>query len=142
METPISPKVIVSVIVGIVLTAVVSNVSAITPDMLDFLGPWKLFVFGTLITALMGLAAWWKTDPLRVTPESSKTDAAAIEASKQTSFAANTAIQAKVVALREELAAPVDPTIFPAAKVEAALAAPEPVAVEPVFTPPAAQTIA
>lgn len=67
METPISPKVIVSVIVGIVLTALVSNLSAITPDMLDFLGPWKLFVFGTLITALMGLAAWWKTDPLRVT---------------------------------------------------------------------------
>lgn len=66
METPISPKVIVSVIVGIVLTALVSNLSAITPDMLDFLGPWKLFVFGTLITTIMGLAGWWKTDPLRV----------------------------------------------------------------------------
>jgi hypothetical protein len=125
METPISPKVIVSVIVGIVLTAVVSNVSAITPDMLDFLGPWKLFVFGSLITALMGLAAWWKTDPLRITPEQKNavTDTAGIEASKQTSLAA-TAIDAP-------------PTVFPAAKVDAALAAPEPVAVTPVFTPPA-----
>jgi hypothetical protein len=130
METPISPKVIVSVIVGIVLTAIASNVSAITPDMFNFLGPWKLFVFGSLITALMGLAAWWKTDPLRVTPAPSNavTDVPAIEASKQTSLAA-TAIDAPA-------------TVFPAAKVEAALAAPEPVAVEPVYTPPAAQTIA
>lgn len=125
METPISPKVIVSVIVGIVLTALVSNASAITPDMLDFLGPWKLFVFGSLITALMGLAAWWKTDPLRITqaPENASTDTAAVEASKQTSLTA-TAVDAP-------------PTVFPAAKVDAALAAPEPVTVEPIFTPPA-----
>jgi len=33
-------------------------------------------------------------------------------------------------------------TVFPAAKVEAAQSVPEPVAVEPVYTPPAAQTIA
>jgi hypothetical protein len=121
METPISPKVIVSVIVGIVLTALVSNVSAITPDMLDFLGPWKLFVFGSLITALMGLAAWWKTDPLRVTPPAADEATAAALASKQTpltpaavSFAST---QAKVDALPAEPAAPVEVT--------------------PVFTPPA-----
>jgi len=127
METPISPKVIVSVIVGIVLTALVSNASAITPDMLNFLGPWKLFVFGSLITSLMGLAAWWKTDPLRINPEQKNavTDLAAVEASKQTSLA-TTSIDAPA-------------TVFPAAKVDAALAAPvEPVTVTPVFTPPAA----
>ena len=105
METPISPKVIVSVIVGIVLTAVVSNVSAITPDMLDFLGPWKLFVFGSLITALMGLAAWWKTDPLRVTPESTPANVFNIHAT------------ADPLAVAEAVK-------FPAAKVDAALAAP------------------
>lgn len=127
METPISPKVIVSVIVGIVLTALVSNASAITPDMLDFLGPWKLFVFGSLITALMGLAAWWKTDPLRVTqsPPNAVTDTAAVETAKQTSLAAS--------AINDLAPA----TVFPAAKVEAALAAEPPVVVEPVYTPPA-----
>jgi len=112
METPISPKVIVSVIVGILLTAVVSNVSAITPDMLDFLGPWKLFVFGSLITALMGLAAWWKTDPLRINPQDKNaiTDTAAVETSRQTSLAA-TAFNAPAA-------------VFPAARVEAALTPP------------------
>jgi hypothetical protein len=113
MESPISPKVIVSVIVGIVLTAVVSNISAITPDMLNFLGPWKLFVFGVLITAVTGLAGWWKTDPLRVTP---KADAITVPESQ-----ALTALAAKV---------------FPAAKVDAALAAVpviEPVTVTPII---------
>jgi len=124
METPISPKVIVSVIVGIVLTAIASNVSAITPDMFNFLGPWKLFVFGSLITALMGLAAWWKTDPLRVNPldKNAVTDMAAVEASKQTSLAA-TAVDAPA-------------TVFPAAKVDAAQAAVpviEPVTVTPIL---------
>lgn len=132
METPISPKVIVAAIVGIVLTAVVSNLSAITPDMLDFLGPWKLFWFGTFLTAVTTLAAWWKTDPLRINPadQLATTDTKAVEASKQTSLAA-TAVNA-----------PAPATVFPAAKVDAALAAPEPtiepVTVAPVFTPPAA----
>lgn len=127
METPISPKVIVAAIVGIVLTSVVSNLSAVTPDMLDFLGPWKLFVLGTLLTLLTTLAAWWKTDPLRVTPaqKTSVTDTAAVEASNQTSVAA-TAVNG-----------PVPATVFPAAKVDAALAAPEPVTVTPVYDTPA-----
>ena len=94
METPISPKVIVAVIVGILLTSAVSNVAAITPDMFDFLGPWKLFVFGTLITALIGLAAWWKTDPLRILPAdaaAAKEAADSAMAAKQTSIAATAA---------------------------------------------------
>jgi hypothetical protein len=125
METPISPKVIVSVIVGIVLTAIASNVSAITPDMFNFLGPWKLFVFGSMITALMGLAAWWKTDPLRVTPETAPAKVSGFN--QPTTFSLDVPAPAKT---------------FPAAKVEAAQAVPEPVAIEPVYTPPAAQTIA
>lgn len=137
METPISPKVIVAAIVGIVLTAVVSNLSAITPDMLDFLGPWKLFVFGTLLTALTSLAAWWKSDPLRITPTpgNAVTDTATVESAKQTSLAA-TAVND-----------PAPAAVFPAAKVDAVLsdttqpatpAAVEPVTVTPVFTPPSA----
>jgi hypothetical protein len=130
METPISPKVIVSVIVGIVLTALVSNVSAITPDMLDFLGPWKLFVFGSLITALMGLAAWWKTDPLRVVPASTgpaptvEAAAAGVLTAKQTSLAATSVDPAAPVSFASTQA-----------KVDSL---PEPVEVTPVFTPPAA----
>lgn len=116
LETPISPKVIVSVLVGIILTALVSNLSAITPDMLDFLGPWKLFVFGTLITAVSGLAAWWKTDPLRVNPRTEDTTpapaaasvtvnapATAAEPAAPTTF---TATQAKIDALPAAESAP------------------------------------
>jgi hypothetical protein len=122
METPISPKVIVSVIVGIILTALVSNLSALTPDMLDFLGPWKLFVFGTLITTIMGLAGWWKTDPLRVLPPADKTTPAP-PAPSVTVTAPPTAA---------DPAAPA--TTFPAARVEAALA--EPPAVAPAEVAP------
>ena len=61
----ISPKVIVSFVVGIVLTSLLTNIGAITPEMLDFLGPWKYFVLGTLVTIAQAVAAWWKTDPLR-----------------------------------------------------------------------------
>jgi hypothetical protein len=67
-NNPVSPKVIVAAIVGIVLTSVASNISALTPHMFDFLGPWGLFVFGLIVTAASSLAAWWKTDPLRVLP--------------------------------------------------------------------------
>ena len=67
--TPVSPKVIVAAIVGFILTAVVSNVGSINPTAFDFLGPWKLFVLGTLLTLITSVAAWWKTDPLRVLPE-------------------------------------------------------------------------
>ncbi|MGN6589513.1 MAG: hypothetical protein ACTHKE_04400 [Sphingomicrobium sp.] len=74
--TPISPKVIVAAIVGIILTSVVSNVGSIDPSAFDFLGPWKLFVLGTLLTLITSAAAWWKTDPLRVLPEDQENAAA------------------------------------------------------------------
>lgn len=93
LENPISPKVIVAAIVGIVLTAVVSNLSAITPDMLDFLGPWKLFVLGTLLTAVTSLAAWWKTDPLRVLPRDQETTTPAPAADSVTVNAPATAAE-------------------------------------------------
>jgi len=125
LETPISPKVIVSVIVGIVLTALVSNLSAITPDMLDFLGPWKLFVFGTLITTIMGLAGWWKTDPLRVHPPAEETAPAP-------------AADSVVVNAPATAAEPAAPTTFTAtqAKIDALPEAPAPVIAAPVEVAP------
>lgn len=113
METPISPKVIVAAIVGFVLTAIVSNISAITPDMLDFLGPWKLFVLGTLLTLLTTLAAWWKSDPLRLLPADAKAAQDAALAAKQASLAA-TAVNSVDFA---------PATTFPKAAVDAAQAA-------------------
>jgi type III secretory pathway component EscS len=68
MKNPVSPKVIVAAIVGIIFTSIASNVTALTPDMFDFLGPWKLFVFGVVVTAIITAAAWWKSDPLRILP--------------------------------------------------------------------------
>lgn len=156
METPISPKVIVSAIVGIVLTSVVSNISALTPDMFDFLGTWKLFWFGTFITTLIVLAAWWKTDPLRILPS----DAA--KAAEDAAAAAAAALAAKHVSLAATAAnAPATGTgwqgdghgvaqdspagTFPKAAVDAAEAAQvpaladvEPAPVALVYTPPVA----
>jgi len=98
LESPISPKVIAAAIVGIVLTAIVSNLYAITPDMLNFLGPWKVFVGGVLLTALTSLAAWWKTDPLRTgyVPEPTTPAPTAAEPAAPTTFTATQAIPAPV----------------------------------------------
>ncbi len=129
METPISPKVIVSVIVGIILTAIVSNISAITPDMLNFLGPWKLFVFGVLITAVTGLAGWWKTDPLRVNPDQKNAVTAAADLGPWEGDGHG--VNHDNPALGTAPA-----TMFPGAKVDAALAAVpviEPVTVTPIL---------
>ena len=68
----ISPKVIAAAIVGLVISALASNVTALTPHLFDFLGPWALFWFGVVTTLIISLAAWWKTDPLRVLPQDQK----------------------------------------------------------------------
>lgn len=65
---PISPKVIVGVVVGLIFTSLASNVTALDPHVFDFLGPWGLFVFGVLLTFIKALAEYFKTDPLRVVP--------------------------------------------------------------------------
>jgi ABC-type transport system involved in cytochrome c biogenesis permease subunit len=67
-QNPVSPKVIVGVFVGFLFTALASNVTALTPDLFDFLGPWKLFVFGVVLTLIKAVAEYYKADPLRVVP--------------------------------------------------------------------------
>lgn len=62
----ISPKVIWPVIVGLLVTSLQSNISAISPDMLGFLGPWRGFVLGTVTTVLAGVAGYVVRDPNRL----------------------------------------------------------------------------
>lgn len=76
MNTPISPKVVAAAIVGILLSAVVSNIGAITPGLFAFLGAWGPFVYGVIITAAMAAAGYLKGDPLR-TPQDTPASAAA-----------------------------------------------------------------
>jgi hypothetical protein len=80
-NNPLSPKVLWPVILGVVLSAVVSNASAITPEMLNFLGPWKFFVLGVGLSILNGVTGWYAKDPLR-TPavEAKPTDPTAVAA--------------------------------------------------------------
>lgn len=113
-----TPKVSAAVIGGIIASAILANVTLITPDLFDGLGKWSGLVYGLTITLVMGAAGWLK----------SESDIPA------TGDAATTA---------ETRAAPVVPelapaTVFPAAKVEAAIAPVEPVTVTPVFEAPAA----
>jgi hypothetical protein len=108
-----TPKVAAAVIGGIVASALIANVTLITPDLFDGLGKWAGLVYGLTITLVMGAAGWLKSESGTPAEDPAPQPAATVEVP----------------------AAPA--TVFPAAKVEAALAAPEPVAVEPVFTPPA-----
>jgi hypothetical protein len=93
-RTPVSPKVIVGVVVGILFTSLASNVTALTPDMFDFLGPWKLFVFGVLLTAIKAVAEYYKADPLRipVDPPSADQSAPASNVVNSTPVASTTAV--------------------------------------------------
>lgn len=72
MISNISPKVVWPVVVGLVLPSVITNVNLITPDMLNFLGPWKFFVLQTLTSIIGGAVGYAVKDPARA--------AAAVEA--------------------------------------------------------------
>lgn len=61
----VSPKVIWPVVVYLLLTSVQSNITAITPDMLGFLGPWRGFVLGVVSAVIAGAVGWFVRDPLR-----------------------------------------------------------------------------
>lgn len=74
-KNPTSPKVIAAVVAGLLLSAILSHIDSITPQMFAFLGPWAPFVYGLVITLIMGAAAYWKTDPLRVLPGDQPADA-------------------------------------------------------------------
>lgn len=118
-----TPKVSAAVIGGIIASAVLANVTLITPDLFDGLGKWSGLVYGLTITLVMGAAGWLK----------SESDSPATE---PTDKPAEAPTAGPVI-----LTAPA--STFPAAKVEAAASpAPEPVVepvtVTPVFDAPAA----
>lgn len=120
MKTPISPKVTASVLAGLFASIILANITLITPDLFAGLGKWAGLADGLTIAVVTAVAGYLKTDPLRVTPPppGSITDVAVVEASKQASLAA-TAFNAPA-------------TVFPTAKVDAALAA-DPAPVTPIL---------
>lgn len=61
----ISPKVIAQFVTGIVLTAVVAAISAITPDLFADLGAWGPVVYMAIVAVGGTLAGYLKRDPLR-----------------------------------------------------------------------------
>ena len=61
----VSPKVIWPVVIGLVLPSVFTNINLITPEMLNFLGPWKFFVLQTVTSILGGVVGYAVTDPAR-----------------------------------------------------------------------------
>lgn len=114
-----TPKVSAAVIGGIVASAILANVTLITPDLFDGLGKWSGLVYGLTITLVMGAAGWLKSEG--DTPAADN---------------AGTAAEAPTVA-PVVVASAAPAAVFPAAKVEAAIAPVEPVAVTPVFEAPA-----
>jgi len=113
LATPISPKVTASTLAGVVASLLLAVVTLITPDLFEGLGKWSNLAYGLTIALVMAVAGYLKGDPLRETPP-------------------NPDGSYTVTSLPEAPA-----TKFPAAAVEAALAA-EPATVTPVYTPPAA----
>jgi hypothetical protein len=61
----ISPKVKASGWTGLALILLGTLLTGITPEMLEFLGPWKAPVFSLITAAAMVYAAWRKSDPAR-----------------------------------------------------------------------------
>lgn len=120
MQTPISPKVTAAGLAGVISALLLSVITLITPDLFDGLGKWSGLAYGLTIAVVTAVAGYLKTDPLRVT-QPTPTDPPAPAADTVTVNAPATAAE------------PAAPSTFPAAKVEAALAAPAPVEVAPIL---------
>ncbi|GGH93694.1 hypothetical protein ACFFGR_09085 [Arthrobacter liuii] len=114
-----TPKVAAAAIGGIIASALLANITLITPDLFDGLGKFSSLVYGLTITLVMFAAGWLKSE-------------GSTAAQDETATAAEAPVTAPAAPV--EVHAPA--TVFPAAKVEAA--AVEPVAVTPVFEAPAA----
>ena len=85
--TQTSPKVIASALAGLgitllgaVIAAVATFTGAITADDLPGLGIWTLPAVSLLHTGGQTLAAWWKTDPLRLDAVATERAMAALRA--------------------------------------------------------------
>jgi hypothetical protein len=64
-STPVSPKVLHGLLMGLLLTGLAAVLGAITPDMLTALGPWAGVVFTLITAALSAVTGYLKRDPLR-----------------------------------------------------------------------------
>lgn len=124
-----TPKVAAAVLGGIIASAILANITLITPDLFEGLGKWSGLVYGLTITFVMGAAGWLKSEGDKANGDSAESVPAETPA----------ATIPQPPATAATVSAPA--TQFPAAKVEAAqafaLAAVEPAEVQPVFEAPA-----
>lgn len=121
-----TPKVAAAVLGGIIASAILANITLITPDLFDGLGKWSGLVYGLTITLVMGAAGWLKSEG----------DNASGAASDQSAPA-----DIPTATIPPIVYAPA--ATFPKAAVDAAvaaapLAAVEPAPVAPVFEAPVA----
>jgi hypothetical protein len=108
------PKVVAAVLAGIIASALLSNLTLITPDLFEGLGKFAGLVYGLTITVVIGVAGWLKSDATAADTAPAQADPASVDL--------------------PPLEAPTAPSsVFPAAAVASAEAA----EVTPVFTPPA-----
>lgn len=63
--SPLSPKVLWPLLVGLGLTGLAAILGAITPEMLAGLGPWAGMVFVLVTAASQAVTGYLKRDPLR-----------------------------------------------------------------------------
>ena len=61
----ISPKVIAQFVTGVLLTAIIAAIGAITPDFFNDLGAWGPVLYMAVVSVGSSLAGYLKTDPLR-----------------------------------------------------------------------------
>lgn len=62
----VSPKVVAAAVTDIALVVVVGGISAITPELFNFLGDWKAVAFAGVVALGGALAGYIKNDPRRV----------------------------------------------------------------------------
>jgi hypothetical protein len=72
------PKVVAAVIGGIIASAVLSNVTLITPDLFTGLGKASGLVYGLTITLVIGVCGWLKSDATSAADSSAQPDPATV----------------------------------------------------------------
>ena len=63
---PVSPKVTAAGITGLVITAIVGVLSAVTPDMFEFAGDFAAPLATLIVAVGSAIAGYYKVDPARV----------------------------------------------------------------------------
>ncbi|MGO4583653.1 hypothetical protein AB4Z38_07160 [Arthrobacter sp. 2RAF6] len=107
------PKVVAAVVGGIIASAVLSNISLITPDLFTGLGKASGLVYGLTITLIIGVCGWLKSDGAPSDPQKDATasDTPSVpqpDASPATSFAATQAKLDALAPLPEQPYVPLD----------------------------------